>query len=246
MELSGVNVMFEELMARRWSCRAFRSDPVPEEILRAVLTTAQRTASWCNTQPWNVHLLSGDALHWFGNELTAHVRANGRPDQQSPDLPLPMDYHGVYLTRRREAGFALYESLGIARSDTAAREAQMLRNYAFFGAPHVAVITSDRAQGPYGAVDCGGYVANLMTAALERGVASVAQGALGAYAGAVRQLLGLPEDRMVICGVSLGWPEETAVNHFRTTRSALEDTVFMISEAPGLATPVEPSAGAPR
>jgi nitroreductase len=226
-------VDFCDVMARRWSCRAFRPDPVQNDLLRSVLTMAQRTASWCNTQPWHVHLLSGDALRSFSEQLGAYVVANPHPDQQCPDLPLPAEYRGVYRERRREAGYALYESLGIAKSDTAGRNQQMLRNYSFFDAPHAAVITSDRAQGVYGAVDCGGYVANLMAAALNHGIASIAQGAIGAYAGVVRQLLGLPEDRVVICGVALGWPDDAPVNRFRTTRATVDDAVTMISTLPG-------------
>ena len=39
-----------------------------------------------------------------------------------------------------------------------------VKNFSFFGAPHTAVVTSDRALGAYGAVDCGGYVGMLMLA----------------------------------------------------------------------------------
>jgi nitroreductase len=223
-------VNFADLMASRWSCREFRPDPVPDELLRQVFDTAQRTASWCNTQPWQVHLLSGDATSWFGEQLLGHVVEHSDTDQQSPDLPLPGAYHGVFQARRREAGHALYASLGIDRSDVARRGEQMLRNFTFFGAPHVALITSERSQGTYGAVDCGGYVANLMNAALDLGIASIAQGALGMYAGAVRELLGLPDDRVVVCGVSLGWPErEHPVNRFRTTRAELADLVVEVA-----------------
>lgn len=220
---------FSDLMATRWSCRAYLPEPVADDVLRDVFAIAQRTASWCNTQPWGVHLLSGDAVEWFGKELSEHVVAHVMPDQQSPDLDLPAAYTGVYQERRREAGYALYESLGIERSDQLRRAEQMLLNYTFFGAPHVAIITSDRSQGTYGALDCGGYVANLMNAALDAGLGSIAQGAIGMYAGAVRDLLGLPDDRVVVCGVALGRPdEEHPVNRWRTSRAALDDLVTVV------------------
>ena len=47
-----------------------------------------------------------------------------------------------------------------------------------FGAPHVAIVTSDEALGVYGAVDCGAYVSNFMLAAHSLGVGSIAQAAL--------------------------------------------------------------------
>lgn len=200
------------------------------ELLQQVFTTAQRTASWCNAQPWLVHLLQGEALRSFSDGLLAHVRDNPGVDAQSPDLPLPTAYLGRHQERRRAAGYALYASLGIDRADHAARQEAMLRNYSFFGAPHVAVVTTDRSLGAYGAVDCGGYVANLMNAALDVGLASLAQGAIGVYAGKVRELLDLPEDRLVVCGVALGYSDDShPVNGFRTDRAGLDETVLEVT-----------------
>lgn len=217
---------FDDLMARRWSCREFRPEPVDEEVLTQLFTTAQRTASWCNTQPWQVHLLSGDDAAWLGKELSAHILAGG---EASADLPIPTSYSGVYDERRRAAGYALYESLGIERSDFAARTEQMLRNFTFFDAPHVAIITSDREQGTYGAIDCGGYVANLMNAALDLGLGSIAQGAIAMQSTKVRELLDLPEDRVVVCAVSFGHPdEEHPVNRFRTERADVASLVTRV------------------
>ena len=87
------------------------------------------------------------------------------------DFPFPREYLGVYLERRRESGFQLYNSLGIARGDKAAYAKQALENYNFFGAPHVAIIHTDEALGVYGAIDCGAYVSNFMLAAQALGSA---------------------------------------------------------------------------
>lgn len=223
---------FSTLMEQRWSCRAYRPDPLPEDLLTEILTVAQRTPSWCNTQPWQVHVLSGEALTWFRGELRAYVTAT--PHGISNDVDLPGAYLGAYDERRRAAGYALYGSVGIERADKVARDELMMRNYDFFDAPQALVVTSDRAQGTYAALDCGAYVTNLMNAALERGVASIAQGAIGIYAGEVRRLLDLPEERIVLCGIALGWPaEDHPINSFRTERAGLDDVVHVV--APGVA-----------
>lgn len=218
-------MQLEEVLARRWSCRAFRADPVPPEVLRDVLALAQRTASWCNTQPWHVHLVTGGATARLAESLSTHV-LSGTPHS---DLPGPAGYSGVYAERRRESGYALYSAVGIDRGDGDARLAQMLRNFTFFGAPHVAVVTTDREQGVYGAVDCGGYVANLLNAATAHGVASIAQAAVAMYSDHVRDFLGLGEDRQVVCAVSLGRAdEEHPANRFRTSRAGLEEAVTFV------------------
>lgn len=99
---------------------------------------------------------------------------------------------------------ALYEAVGIARDDHDARLGQMLKNFRFFGAPHVAVITSPRALGAYGVMDCGAYVANLLNLAQALGLGAIAQGAIGMYADAVRRHLPIDDDRDVVCAVSVG------------------------------------------
>jgi nitroreductase len=217
---------FDELMANRWSCREYLPEPLGEDLLTHLFTTAQRTASWCNTQSWQVHLLSGDATEWLGKELLAQVVSGAAG---SSDLPIPETYSGVYAERRREAGFSLYASLGIERSDFQARTDQMLKNFTFFGAPHVAIVTTDREHGTYGAIDAGGYVANLMNAALDLGIGSIAQGAIAMHADKIRTLLDLPEDRVVVCAVSFGRPAaDHPVNQFRTSRADLEDLVVRV------------------
>ena len=216
----------EALLSERYSCRAFLPDPVPDEIIERLFGAAQRTASWCNTQPWQVHLLGGEAISRFSREITEHVLSH----EQSADLGMP-EYEDVYLERRRESGFAPHSALGIERSDREARGLQMLKNFTFFGAPHTAIITTDRALGTYGAVDCGGYVSNLLLTAQSLGLGSIAQAAIAMYADFVRQWLELPEDRAVVCAVSFGYadPEEPA-NAFRTTRADLDVVVRRVGE----------------
>lgn len=217
---------FEEILRERWSCRAYLDEAVPEATLNQMFALAQRTASWCNTQPWHTHLISGDSVGQLSKSLIEHVLTA----PMSPDFPIPADYVGVYQERRREAGYALYESLAIERSDRPARDEQMLKNYSFFGAPHVAIITSEKDQGVYGAVDCGGYVANVLNAAHALGLATIPQAAIAMYSGPIREFLDLAEDRLVVCAISLGYADRGhPVNNFRTSRAETSDAVTYLS-----------------
>jgi len=105
-----------------------------------------------------------------------------------------------------------------------------MRNFDFFGAPHVAIVTTDREQGTYGAVDCGGYVATLLLALRSRGIDSIAQAAIAMYSDGVRELLALPEDRLVVCAVSFGYADpDHPANAFRTERAGVDDVVRIVS-----------------
>lgn len=213
------------LLAARHSCRAFLADPVPAAVLDRAFQIAQGTASWCNTQPWRVKLVTGAALVRFRDALLAHVAAGGASGY---DLGEPT-YSGVSRERRLECALALYGAVGVARGDRAASQEQGMHNYRFFGAPHVALITCERDLGTYGAVDCGAYVANLMLAATSLGLGCIAQGAIAGYSAFVRSHFALDEDRSVVCAVSLGY-EDVAhrANAFRTSRVELSAVIDRI------------------
>lgn len=212
----------ERILTERYSCRAFRPDPVPRDILEQMFAMAQRTPSWCNSQAWQVILTSGEATEKFRTAM--YAAASTRPGRS--DLPPPQEYRGVYKTRRREAGYGLYRSLGIERHDSEGRGRQLLENFRFFGAPHVAVITSDRSLGQYGTIDCGAYVSTLLMAAQSLGVSEIPQAAPAMHADTVRAHFQIPEDRLIVCVVSLGYADEDhPANAFRTGREDLLNVV---------------------
>ena len=214
------------LLHTRYSCRAFLPQPLPRTTIESILAAVQRTASWCNAQPWQLHIASGATLERLRAALQAHLAEGGAAQ---PELPWPREYRGVYQERRRECGWGLYEALGIAKGDREASARQASQNFSMFGAPHVAIVSSDEALGTYGAVDCGAYVANFLLAAHSLGVGSIAQAALASYPGVLRELLGIAADRTIVCGISFGWADpDHPANHFRTTRADAGSSVVWL------------------
>ncbi|AII10938.1 nitroreductase [Rhodococcus opacus] len=210
--------VLDELLDERWSCRAFLDTPVPAETLDRLLTTAQRSPSWCNTQPWQVTILTGQFLEAVRSEFVDYATSHSA----APDLPFPERYSGKYLERRRECAWQLYESVGIAQGDREASGKQALENFRFFGAPAVAVITTEADLGTYGAIDCGVYVGSFLLVAQSLGLATIAQAALASHAPFLRERLGIPDHRKIVLGISFGYPDrDHPANGFRTTRAAV-------------------------
>jgi nitroreductase len=217
--------LLTRLFTGRHSCRAFRPESVPRETIARVLEMAQRTPSWCNTQPWQVIVTAGAATERFRAGLLAHAAKH----PPSSDIPYPREYRGVYLERRRACGWQLFESVGIARGDREASARQGMENFRLFGAPHVAIITTDEAQGTYGAVDCGAYVNNFMLAASSLGIASIAQAAIAGHSPFVRKHFDLAPDRLVLCGISFGFEDaDHPANKYRTARASVKDAAHWI------------------
>jgi nitroreductase len=209
------------LMRARRSCRDFLQEPIPHDIVGQLFETAQLSASWCNTQPWQVVLASGQAARAFA----AAYRVELQQSDACSDLPFP-EYDGIYQERRRDCGLQLYASLGIDRGDRAASRRQAEKNYEFFGAPHIAIITTDGSLGTYGAVDCGGYVANLLCIAQSLGLGAIAQGALASHSQFVRRYFQIDDTRRVVCGFAFGYRNPaSAVNQFSTDRATLAQVV---------------------
>ncbi len=218
----------EELLNERYSVRAFLPKPVPREVIDRVLSAAQRTASWCNSQPWQVLIASGEAKERFRKEIYAAAMSGA---EQGHDFTPPREYLGVYLDRRRESGFQLYNTLGIPKGDKMAYARQALENYNFFGAPHVAIIHTDEPLGVYGAIDCGAYVGNFMLAAQALGLGTIPQAALARHSKLIRRHFNLPDDRRVVCGISFGFADHAhLVNSYRTSRATVADTVTFVEE----------------
>ena len=77
-----------DLLTARFSCRAFRPQAVPTATIARMLAMAQRSASWCNSQPWQVIVTEPPGTERFRKALLDHVGSTGEPEQ--PDLPYPL------------------------------------------------------------------------------------------------------------------------------------------------------------
>ncbi|HKP08813.1 MAG TPA: nitroreductase [Microbacterium sp.] len=214
----------EALMRQRMSCRAFLPAPVPDAVVDRMLQLAQRAPSWCNTQPWQVDVCSGAATERLRRELRAHIEsADAAP---AFDFAPPSAYSGVYRERRRASGWQLYDAVGVSRGDREASARQAAQNYEFFRAPHVAIVSTPDALGPYGAVDAGVYLGHLLLAAEACGVASVPQAAVARFAPFVREHLGIDPSRKIVFAVAFGYPDaDHPANSYRTTRASLGEAV---------------------
>ncbi|MBP6019015.1 MAG: nitroreductase [Burkholderiaceae bacterium] len=218
-------ISFEDVLASRYSCRGYLENPVPPTILQHILRLAQRTPSWCNCQPWELIITSKNATEKFRKTLLEQALL----PPEEPDFTWPTNYNEPYLKRRRECGFALYNSVGISKSDRVGRARQEQENFRFFGAPHVAIVTVDKGLGIYGAIDCGGYINTFMMAASVYGVASIAQASLASRPDFIRAYFGIPSTRHIVCGISFGYADNShPANQFRTSRAELCENIQFI------------------
>ncbi|MFK7745550.1 MAG: nitroreductase [Roseobacter sp.] len=214
------------LMDARFSCRAFKPDPVPRADIENIVACARKTPSWCNAQPWQLTVTEGDATQRFRAALLEQATSGAA----KLDLEGPQGYPGVYGDRRRECGWQLYDAVGVQKGDRAASGQQMMRNFVLFDAPHVAILTSPRVLGGYGAMDSGGFVLAFTLAAQAMGVNTIPQAAVANFAPFVHAHFNIPDDRLVLCALSFGYADhDHPANSFRTNRAPVDEIVEWIT-----------------
>ena len=124
-----------EILARlptgRYSCRAYGPEPLPADTIERMFALAQLSASWCNVQPWQVVVTRPTANNVFPH--APRLPQGNSADQ--PDLPYPGGCYGRSQERRRECGWRLYASVGIAHSDRARFGQTSGENFRLFRAP---------------------------------------------------------------------------------------------------------------
>lgn len=202
----------------RHSLRAFLPTPVPRRTIEDILEVASWAPSGTNTQPWQVHVLTGAALKRLADRIQA---AYLDPDQNAAHREeyayYPTEWRSPYIDRRRKVGWDLYGLLGIAKSDKARMQHQHGRNFVFFDAPVGLMFTIDRVMQQGSWLDYGMFLQNILVAARARGLHTCPQAAFTQFHRLIAEELQLGEEQMVVCGMSMGYADPDAVENSLVT-----------------------------
>ena len=217
---------FREVVKARRSIRAFTDKPVPQDLVRTIFETAMQAPSNCNTQPWFVQVVTGAKLNALREELPQRFIAG----DIAVDHPYDGKYEGVYRDRQYASAQALYDALGISREQKTERQAWFLNNFRFFDAPAAAFFSMPKNFGLREACDLGMFTQTVMLGLSAHGLGSCPQTALGFMTHVIKPALNIPNDQMLLFGLSFGYPDhEAAANQATTDRASLGDIVTFSS-----------------
>ncbi len=213
----------DEAITSRRSVRAFLPDSVSRKTIEEILAVSARAPSGTNMQPWKVYVVTGETKKALSDAiLDCGIRAE--KIEWDEYKYYPTRFFEPYLTRRRTVGYGLYGKLGIGKREIEKMRAQHDRNFVFFDAPVGMIFTIDRRLEQGSWVDYGMFLENIMIAARARGLHTCPQAAFAPYHRQIRPLLDIPDEEIVICGMALGYEDESAPeNELRTDREPLED-----------------------
>ena len=213
----------QEAIRTRQSCRQFSDKPVPQVLVRKILETARWSPSGSNVQPWHIDVMTGDVLQGLVDRVMAQDHLF--PKGEGAEYPIhPENLIDPYNARRWECAEDMYGSVNIARDDRAGRIHQYSQNLRFFGAPVGFMYTIHRSMGQGHWADMGRLLQSVMLTARAEGLHTCPQQVWAMWPKTVSEYLKVPDDRMIFCGMGLGYMDtDHPINNWRTTRQDIDD-----------------------
>lgn len=203
---------------QRYSCRDFLDKPVERDILEKIVEAALRTPSWQNSQPWDVYVAgyktSKKIIHDVNNPLE---RGRG-----GADMGYPGRWSVDIMLRIRKC----MNDIQSCCENQDMRHFSVL-NAELFHAPAMVFVAMDQNLGAWSVLDIGAFSQSIMLAAQDYGVQSIPAVAYVNHPDVVRRALEIPDDKMLVFGIGLGYENtENPINRVRTERKGLSEVIF--------------------
>ena len=216
---------FSELIKARKSIRGYLQKPVPREVIEEIIEVAKWSPSSMNTQPWHVHVVTGEPLERIRRGNTENMLSGVPPKR---DFPMKEAYDGIHRKRQVDIAMQLFDVMGIARDDKERRTDWVMRGFRQFDAPVSLVLTYDKYLEPaaISQFDLGALSHALVLAAWERGLGSVINGQGIMQSAVVREHAGIPDDQSIMICIAMGYPDEDFVAN--SVKSVREDAAHFV------------------
>lgn len=199
---------FETLVRSRRSVRGYKNQPVPRRLIDEIIEVAKGAPSSMNTQPWHVHVLTGEPLERVRQRNTEMMLSGAKPKR---DIVTHGPYEGAHRQRQVDIAKQLFAAMDIARDDKERRQDWVMRGFRQFDAPVSLVLTYDRDLDP-GAVchfDLGALSYGIVLAAWNRGLGTVVNGQGITRSDIVREIAGIPDNEVIMTCIAMGYPDDS-------------------------------------
>ena len=218
----------QELVQSRRSVRGFKKQQVARAVIEEIIEDAKRAPSSMNTQPWHVHVLTGEPLEEVRRRNMTEMSAGAKPKR---DIVSHGEYQGLHRVRQVDIAKKLFAAMGIARDDKPMRQDWVLRGFRQFDAPVSIVVTYDRSihGGDIAPFDCGAVTNALVNAAWSRGLGCVINSQGIMQSPVVREHAGIADDQVIMICVALGYPDDSfPANAVVSRRKSVDEAVVFV------------------
>jgi nitroreductase len=189
----------------RRSIRKFKPQDVPKSLITEILEEARWSPSWGNTQPWDLYVLTGQALAKF-KDMNLQKTLSG--EAILSDVPMLEKWPDAMKARYMELGKVVLSIQGIKREDKEARDKYYQSMVRVFEAPCLilACISRDNLI-EYQMLDIGLITQTICLAAHDKGLGTCIMAAAARYPAETRKIAAIPADKRIVAGIALGYPD---------------------------------------
>jgi nitroreductase len=219
-----VNMDIVNAIKSRKSIRAYLAQPVSQEIIREILEVAMRAPSALNTQPWEITVVCGEALENIKRDNVANI-LSGVPGKEQ------LAYQGIYHQRQVELAIDLFKLMDIKREERDKRNEWLLRGFRFFDAPAAIILSVDKSlqQNTMALHDIGALAQTICLAATNYGLGTCIEGQGIAFHEIIKKHTGMSEDKNLVIGIALGYPDPTfPANQIVSRRASVDDVIVWV------------------
>lgn len=227
-----MNVM--EAIETRHSVRGFLDKPVDEETIRKVVAAANCAPSWACTRPWQYYVATGEAVERIRKEYVALNTAKAPVDYDIPCNPVwPERENTNTLTwgaNRLKVQWDVdpNDPKDEAKLNEVKEHLQVMMSNLFY-APTLVVSCMDKGLHNWALYDMGASAMELQLAAHNYGLGVITAYHLVRYPKVLREVLGIPDNLEVVCGMAMGYKDEDSVeNKYIALRTPVEEMCTIV------------------
>jgi nitroreductase len=214
---------FIKLIHERKSLRAFKPDPIPREKIEEILKLSIHAPSAINLQPWEFIVVAGEEKERLSRRLIKAYREKQISCGPGALKPLPKTI--------AQRGAKTLQLMNPFFEEMKVNPDQFINEGScnFYGAPVAILICQDDSFSKVGWVDIGLTLGYFILAAHDLGLGTCPIGLITAYENEIKDLLNIPENKNVVIGVALGFPDwQSPINRFKSPREGLDKVVKWI------------------
>ncbi len=208
-----------KVIEERRSTRGFLKRPVEHETLETLLRLATQAPSAINLQPYELTVVSGEEKQRLSRLLVKRMKERNISCGPGSKSPLP-EY---FVERERGLLHVIRPNLP---EGTPFQDFINEGSCNFYGAPTAVIITIDQVFSSARLTDIGVVVGYLVLAAHALGLGTCPIGLITAFDDDIRESLSLRDEKKVVIGVAVGYPDpEAPINRSRSDRVPVDDLV---------------------
>lgn len=210
---------FEKVVQSRHSVREFTDQTVSIKDIQHIVTLAQQSPSWVNSQPWKVYVATGQSLATIKND---YLQNDQKDIKAHPDFPVMHRDDWSLATQANMKQWRheiVHHFSDFDEAHTKMSNASDHLNHT----PAILFLTIPKNSSAWSILDLGSFAQTLMLAAKNIGLDSIPNYNSVRFPDVLRNVLAIPDDETIAVGISIGYPKPEAINTFQSKRVPLDD-----------------------